>query len=440
MIPSLFVMLDAIPLTPNGKIDRKALPDPGKSRPHLDTPYIAPRTATEETLANIWAEVLGVDRVGVHDDFFELGGHSLLASRLFVQIDKSFRRELPVTTLYWARTVEQLAGILQNDGWSAPWSLLFPIQPGGTKPPFFWVYGETTDVFLPRYLGPDQPLYGLVHEGRTGKRALYTQLGDIAANHLKEIRSVQPEGPYFLGGYCFGGMVAFEMAQQLRKQGQEVALLFLLDLATLKNCKFLVDQSPAFREPLPKIESFRDEFSRHSRSLAAIRPQEKITYVRVRVEDRVRDVVSRGKSIAMTVARNVYFLTERPLPISLQGHYVSEVDGRAVRRYKPQAYPGRLVHVKAKESDYDAQLVAKLTAGGLEAHEVPCSHSDLINESHIHLWAEKLKSCLSEAQARAMNRHDLKLISNTETSITPIPQPAEIQCQKQEKIATTKSL
>jgi aspartate racemase len=432
MIPSAFVVLDAIPMTIDGKVDRSALPDPGNLRPDLGKPYVAPRTPTEEKLVNIWADVLGIDRVGIQDDFFDLGGHSLLVARLFAQIEKTFGKQFPVATLYWARTVERLAGILQQAGWSPPLSLLFPIQPGGSNPPFFWVYGESSDVLLPRYLGPDQPLYGLMHEGRTGKRTLHTQLGDIAAHHLKEIRAVQSEGPYFLGGFCFGGMVAFEMAQQLRKQGQEVALLFLLDLATIKNCKFLLDQGPNRYEPLSKITAIRDKALHHSRNLVTLRPQEQLTYVRVRMEDgvrevkdRIREVISRGKNIADKVVRNFYFMTGSPLPISLQARYVSEVDRRAVGNYEPQTYPGRLVHFKAEGSTYDPQLIEKLTAGGLEAHEVPCSHADLINESHIHLWAEKLRSCLTEAQA--LSQHKRTFISNTRTGITPIRQSDDNQ-------------
>lgn len=383
MIPSTFVFLDSLPLT-NGKLNRAALPLPDHGRPQLSKSYIAPRNLVEEKLVQIWEKVLDLRPIGIHDDFFDLGGHSLLASRLFVEIEKAFGKQLPLTTLFWARNVEQLARIIQNEDWSAPWSLLFPVQPGGSKPPFFWVYGETSDVLLPRYLGPDQPLYGLMHEARTGNPVRYTKLTDIAANHLKDIQTVQPRGPYFLGGFCFGGMVAFEMAQQLQKQGQEVALLFLVDLGTLNN----------WRSRYEKTVSFRHEVSRHSRNLARISVREKLKYVQVRVEDRIRGIISRGKNIALTVARNAYFVSGCPLPPLLRQHYVSTVDHWAMQHYEPEVYPDDVILFKAQGTPYDPGIVAKLTAGKLHLHELPCSHNEIIKDPQVSVWASQLKSCL----------------------------------------------
>jgi len=198
MIPSSFMFLPSLPLS-NGKLDRTALPSPDNQRPAMSHPYALPQTAEEQKLVQLWEEVLDVRPIGIHDDFFDLGGHSLLASRLFIQIERVFGKQLPMATLFYAPTVEQLAGILSQDRWSAPWSLLVPIQPSGSKPPFFWVSGESSDAVLPRYLGKDQPLYALMHQCHDGKRARYTSLEDVALKCLNEIRSVQPTGPYYLG-------------------------------------------------------------------------------------------------------------------------------------------------------------------------------------------------------------------------------------------------
>jgi amino acid adenylation domain-containing protein len=424
MVPSVFVRLNEIPLTPNGKIDRNALPNPDNRRPDINAPFAPPRTSTEAKLAEILTELLGVNQIGVHDDFFDLGGHSLLAARLFVQINKAFGTELPITTLYWARTVERLANIVQRDRWSAPWSLLCPIQSSGSKPPFFWVYGDTSDVFLPVHLGPDQPLYGLMHEGRTGKRVIYKRLEDIAAHHLKEIYAVQPRGPYYLGGYCFGGMVAFEMARQLKKQGQKIGLLFLLDLATIKNCKFLLNQYRPLAEPSEKIESFRAKAYRHFRKLTTLETREQLKYVMVRVRDGiVKSLIPRGNHIAKKVTRNaekvirkLYFMTGSPLPISFRVHYVSEVDRWAMENYQPQAYSGNFVHVKARGRDADHRLVEKLIAGGLEAYEIPCRHVDLLKEQYIHLWADKLQCLLSNVQANMRSKIDDCYLSKSQAT------------------------
>jgi len=388
MMPSSYVFLRSLPLT-NGKLDRSRLPLPDNKRPDMGHPYVPSHTDVQQSLVQIWEDILDVRPIGIHDDFFELGGHSLLASRLFVEIEKAFGKQLPITTLFYARNVEQLARIIQHEEWSAPWSLLFPIQSSGSKPPFFWVYGETSDVLLPRYLGPDQPLYGLMHEARAGNRVRYTKLNDIAANHLKDIQTVQPQGPYFLGGFCFGGMVAFEMAQQLQKQGQEVALLFLVDLATVNS----------WRSRFEKTVSFRHKFSRHSRNLASIGVREKVKYVQVKVEDRIRGIILRGKNLALTVARNAYFATGRVLPPLLRLHYLNSVDHWAMRHYEPEMYPGDLILYKSEQRSYDPAWVAKFITGKLHLRELPCGHSDLLKEPDIALWAEELKACLEQAQS-----------------------------------------
>jgi amino acid adenylation domain-containing protein len=392
MIPSAFVRLDTIPLTANGKVDRRALPQPGDKRPALGAPYAGPRNEIEHSLVRIWEEVLDVHPVGRKDEFFDLGGDSLIAARLFVEIEKAFGKLFPPTTLHWAGTVEQLAAILQQTEWSAPWSLLFPIQPNGSKPPFFWVYGETSDVLLPRYLGADQPLYGVMHEARIGRRVRYTKLNDIATNHLKDIQTIQPRGPYFLGGFCFGGMVAFEMARQLKKRGQEVALLFLVDLATLVNR----------RSRFEKTDSFRHRVSRHSSNLRTIGFQEMLNYANVRIKATVKagvmELNSRTKRIAETVARNAYFAGGRPLPPSLRHSYLTSVDVWAMQNYEPEVYPNDLILFKARGSSYDPGVIAKWTSGTLHLHEVPCLHHEIIKEPQVSVWASQLTIYLHEAQ------------------------------------------
>jgi amino acid adenylation domain-containing protein len=200
MVPAIFVLLDALPLTPNGKVDRRALPAPDQVRPDLRKTAGTPRDAVELQLTRIWERVLNVPHIGVRDNFFELGGHSLLAVRLLAHIEKIFGKELPVATLFQAPTVEQLATILRQKGRSTPWSFLVPLQPVGSKPPFFCASGSAE---LARHLDVDQPYYGLQPHGLDGRRAPST-VEDMAADFLKEIRAFQPKGPYFLGGFSLG--------------------------------------------------------------------------------------------------------------------------------------------------------------------------------------------------------------------------------------------
>ena len=234
MVPSVFVALDQMPRTANGKVDRRGLPDPDQSRLSSSEAYVVPHTPEEETLVEIWADLLGLDKIGIHDNFFDIGGNSLLAVRLFASIEDILGVRLPLATLFAATTIERLAeAVKQEASPTASWSCLIPIQPGGTKPPLFCIHAEGGEVLfyrdLARFLGPEQPFYGLQAYGLDGRHEPDGTVEAMASRYISEIREVQPEGPYHLGGHCFGAVVAFEMGQQLRAQGQEVGLLAMLD-------------------------------------------------------------------------------------------------------------------------------------------------------------------------------------------------------------------
>ncbi|MGH9344093.1 MAG: thioesterase domain-containing protein, partial [Terriglobia bacterium] len=188
---------------------------------------------TTRKLVRIWRELLGVESVSLNDNYFELGGDSILAVQLFAEIEKVFKVKLPVASLYETPTIEQLADVLRGGAAVAGWSSLVPIQPAGSRPPFFCMHGAGGNVLiyrdLSRSLGPDQPFYGLQSQGLDGSCPPLTTVEAMATLYAKEMRSVQPRGPYFIGGYCGGGTIAFEVAQQLRAQGEEIALLALFD-------------------------------------------------------------------------------------------------------------------------------------------------------------------------------------------------------------------
>ncbi|HEY8602499.1 MAG TPA: amino acid adenylation domain-containing protein, partial [Thermomicrobiales bacterium] len=232
MIPAVCTWLDALPLTPNGKVDRRALPAVAAVATASAEPQ-GPRDDLERQLVAIWEATLGVAPIGVTDNFFDLGGHSLVAVRLFARIEAAFGRKLPLATLFAAPTIGELAALLREQGWVASWSSLVALQPRGNHPPFFCVHAIGGNVLkfraLAAHLGPDQPLYGLQARGLDGQEPPATHVEEMAANYLAEIRQVQPHGPYFLGGQCFGGMVALEMARQVQVAGERVALLAMFD-------------------------------------------------------------------------------------------------------------------------------------------------------------------------------------------------------------------
>jgi phthiocerol/phenolphthiocerol synthesis type-I polyketide synthase E len=186
-----------------------------------------------EQLTRIWQEILRIDSISPDQNYFDLGGDSSLAVQMFAEIEKTFKVKLPLATLYEAPTIEELAKILSGETAASGWSPLVAIQVAGSRPPFFCMHGAGGTVLmyrdLSRHLGDDQPFYGLQSQGLDGSCAPLTKVEEMAALYVREIRRVQSHGPYFLGGYCMGGTVAFEVAQQLQAEGESVAMLALFD-------------------------------------------------------------------------------------------------------------------------------------------------------------------------------------------------------------------
>jgi amino acid adenylation domain-containing protein len=233
MVPAALVPLVALPLTPSGKVDRKALPQPDQSRAAQGA-FVAPRTPVEDLLATIWADVLQVERVGIYDNFFELGGHSLLALRVVHRIEQVWGKKMALATLFAGPTIAHLAQALleargDESGVRTP---MVPLQTGGSRRPFFFLHGHYLGTAyycfpLARDLGPDQPFYAL-DPYKLDDLPVPPSIATIAAAHLEDVRAIQPDGPYLLGGFCNGGLVAYEMARQLHAQGQAVDLLVLM--------------------------------------------------------------------------------------------------------------------------------------------------------------------------------------------------------------------
>ena len=234
MVPSVFVVLDRLPLAPSGKVDRRGLPPPPSVRHDVDDVPVPPRDTVELHLVKIWESVLETEPISVTDNFFALGGHSLLAVRLMDRICKVFGAKLPLDTLwYHGGTVQGLATILRKDASTVEWPTLVELQPLGRKRPLFCVHTIGGNLFhydhLARLLDPDRPVLGLQARGVYGQSPPHSRIEDIAADCVQTMRERQPEGPYLIAGFSSGGIVAYEVAQQLREAGQTVGMLALLD-------------------------------------------------------------------------------------------------------------------------------------------------------------------------------------------------------------------
>ncbi|HEY4903815.1 MAG TPA: amino acid adenylation domain-containing protein [Candidatus Sulfotelmatobacter sp.] len=368
MVPPDFVRLEEFPLTPNGKVDRKALPAP---QPGVvsESGHVAPTNFVEVQLVAMWEEILGKKPVGIRDNFFDLGGHSLLAVRLMRRIEQSFKRKLPLTTLFEAPTIEQFAALLQQERWTPSHSSLVPIQPEGDRPPFFCIHGLGGTVLrfhaLAQHMGTDRPFYGVQAQGLEGDRAFHTKVEEMAAFYIKEIRALQPEGPYHLGGYSLGGLIAFEMSRQLQADGQEVGLLALLDTypGKPKSNKLLLS------------------------TLLTLPRHEQLSYL-----------MQRAKRIRKGVKRRFEALF---LPAPLKA--VRKVFSVAEEGYRPQVYFGSATWFRATEKglrgvDNPTDDWSKWVTGGVEVHEIEGDHGSILKEPQVRHLAERVRFCLNQAQ------------------------------------------
>jgi amino acid adenylation domain-containing protein len=359
MVPSEFIFLQSMPLTPNGKINRRALPM-AKFDSLLETTHAATvEDPLQAQLIQIWEELLGRKRIGIRDNFFDLGGHSLLAARLMHRVKQVYGKTLPLAVLLQAPTVEQLAAVLR-DGWSHHWSSLVAMQPEGSKPPFFCVHGVGGNVVgfheLARHMKPDYRFYGLQSQGLGGKQACHTRIEDMAAHYLDEIRTVQAKGPYHLGGFSLGGLVAYEMACQLLARGEELSLLALFDT-------YASNPKPANKSLLHLL--------RHP------------TQVQLR---RMPEVLRKKVRRTIRAWR---------LPEALKK--VMRTNARAAEQYRLRPYSGKVTLLRAGhtwrvlEDPYAkwGELV-----GALETIEIPGAHMDILREPHVGRLAEYLKGCI----------------------------------------------
>lgn len=383
MIPVAFVFLDALPLNPNGKVDRRHLPAPELVRQEIKENFVAPRNQLEMQLTEIWQQVLGISSIGVKDNFFELGGNSLLAMRFLIALNLRLNKTLPITTFLESQTIEQLANVLTDQEKQVSWSSLVPIQTNGDKPPLFCIHAKGGNVLfyrnLVQHLQPNQPVYGIQPQGLDGRQAPSTSVVEMASRYIQEIRKVQPQGPYFLGGFSFGGLVAYEMAQQLYAQGEKISLLAIFDTpisiagsnspTNLRESKFLQLVKALSLQPKGQLTDVWEWIKWHS------------------TEGRFRNFY------------RFYLRHIKRSPLDLQLLDVMIANHQAGKSYVPLVYPGKLTFFRASQQDVDVEINHEsawksLAGGGLESYEIPGSHHTIMHEPNVRFLADKLTICL----------------------------------------------
>lgn len=387
MMPSTFVILDAMPMTPSGKIDRNALSNIGLTSVVEAKNAGAPRNMLEWQLCDVWQQLLKIDNVGIHDDFFELGGHSLLAVRLFARIEKDYGVKLPVARMYAAPTVAQLAKMIDEKNGYLDWYSLVSLQMKGSKPPFFMVHGTGGCVgdfeVWSEYLGEDQPLFGLRAMGY-GQQPPYERVKEMAAHYIEQMQSIVPDGPYFFGGYEAGGLVAFEMAQQLNEKSKPHAALLINTIAPDFNYREVHMNKHFVSGFVRNLPNWVSDYVRQSSQ------QRKIMNARM---DSLKGTIETSRNLSESFHR--------------ARSKVVESVYRAFANYTAKPYDGSITLIRTSRQplicSFDPKMGWDRLARQVDVRVVSGSISSIIgNPDHAKAFAEALRVWLSEVSSKVI--------------------------------------
>jgi non-ribosomal peptide synthetase component F/thioesterase domain-containing protein len=396
MVPAAFVILERFPLTASGKLDREALPLPNPEPPGSESKHVAPETPTERLLCGIWGEVLGLRQVGITDNFFDLGGQSLLALRLQARVEKALGQSVSLAAFFKAPTVREFAGLIRDPAAAAQQLVLLTPHSPTDKPPLFCLHFLSSARSLAKHLKPDRAVYGIQspideelrqwHE----QRQLSISMEQLAERCLAIIRGVQPGGPYYLLGFCFGGRLALEVARQLLLFGEEVALLALVDAAYSPGCR-------------PLSMPWLKRWTYHASQVLTHGPSHLSTRARARQTSATR------RRSALQGMRNGHSSPgdgEPNLVLLPQAEFLSQI----TKCHVQETYLGDAVLIRATaEPSFAFDLGAangwdSVVQGNLQIEDLACSHTQIAREPHVTEVAGWLDRHLSQADAKSAIR------------------------------------
>ncbi len=385
MVPAVFAWTDALPRSGSGKLDRRARPEDAGAAEAAAT-YLAPRGELEERLAALWSEILGVERVGVRDDFFDLGGQSILATRLAARVREELGFPFPVSELLTGPTIERMARVVAGKKGAARLPIV-PLQTFGDRPPLFLAHPAGGHVVCYRelavLLAMDQPVYALQPRGiEDGGQTPIGVIEEMAAFYVDAIRAMRPEGPYRLGGWSFGGVVAWEMAQQLAAAGAEVDLLALFDTAPHTPEGMMINAG----DPAEVVWQTVAGLAGHAAAS------------RVDV-DELRGLEGREQALAMLRKMDApRLLPESRVDDVLALTAIRAANLQAQAKYHPQPWHGPLTYFRTAGSD-DARgehpgfrFWSALARGGATAHRVAGSHGTILQEPYVRELARVIRA------------------------------------------------
>jgi amino acid adenylation domain-containing protein len=406
MVPSSLIALPSMPLNANGKIDRQALPQPVELA-QTDIISIEAPSDLERDLQKIFQDVLGLKQVSIRDNFFEVGGHSLLAVKLFAHIEKKIGKKIPLPLLFQTPTVEELAKAIRQNTWRAPANSIVEIQPAGSRPPIFWLHnlggggggGLFTYRLLAQLLGPDQPSFGIAAPAQP-----FNRIELMAAHYIEAMRTVRPVGPYLVGGYCFGGVVAYEVARQLREQGAEVALVALLESALHTGSDQPSKLSAAFAlqlaQSMPVVASELlgapgEFFQRVRRKALAL--QRRLSPKRLNKES---PTTPNARLLDQLVDMSAYPKDYR---------HFAQVHFEALVHYKPRTYPGKLTLFRTRQQPlfhWNPEVTwRRFGTGGVDVKLIPGTHESILEPPCVQVLARKLGECLENVRPPGLRAH-----------------------------------
>lgn len=390
MVPDDFVIMETIPITPNGKIDRKALPKPNYSNIQRTGEIVAPRTSNEKLVADIWKELMGLETISIFDNFFELGGRSLVAVKIMARLEQETGKRLPLATLFEHSTVEKLAARLEVDATSITWESLVPIKPNGSKMPLYIVHGAGLNVLLFNALAmnmdAEQPVYGLQAKGLNGIDEPLDVMEEIAANYIAEIVAKNPDGPYALAGYSLGGIIAYEMANQLMAADKEVKMLAMFD--TYADLSTVND--PLLKKVFNKVTLVLKQIG-YSLVLLAEDPKRTIEYKSLILKRKIIKLfwkLSPGKD-------------EKKEGFFAYDNEIDEASEKALRNYILKPLPIAIELFRAKKrtfymADFKFLGWQPFAQKGVHVHEIPGEHNTIFAPPNDKEFAVVLQNCLDQ--------------------------------------------
>jgi len=406
MLPGIFVLLNRFELTPNGKINRFALPAPVQARAAVGD-YLAPSTPTEELLCQIWGDLLGLKQIGVHDDFFQLGGDSLQGVAMLMEVERKTGVKLPVDSMLQGPSVGRIAAMLdegRKSRRSASSFALVEIQPQGSRSRLFLVHGIGGGMLwgyanLARHLGTDQPVYAF-KACDPDQSEEFDTIEKMAAQYVQELRHLQPEGPYALGGYCFGGNVAYEMARLLDQQGQRVGLLALMNSSPPNSSYDRVDWTPLY------LCKFLRNLGHWAAGFIRWNLAKQWRFVRWKIWNGGKKVAQRLRlSPVRPTGPDVDELVDLSA-VSNDQRCLWESHVRALINHQTQPYGGNAILLRTRghplKCSYDGQCGwGELVLGGVVVRIIPGLHESLLEEPYVRALARELKIQLDAIQPEA---------------------------------------